>query len=151
MPAARSAVRPPRTFASTARPSWNLFLHESDPLRMEHDKVSIACVLPAVHRSTTIYLIDRERDPGRPAQEREPPPFPGFSHDTLAREKVQYYTARVRESVVDERADTFLSFVDEEASGLTLGGRDHRGQAALRTGPALGRSASAWGYPRSDR
>lgn len=102
-------------------PIVNLFPHEADPLRVEHDKVEYR-LRPAgsspLHYE--IYSIDRvSAIQAGSAQERELPPFLSFSHDTLAREKVQYYTSRVRESVVDERADTFLSFVDEEASGLT--------------------------------
>ncbi len=101
-------------------PIVNLFPHETDPLRIEHTKVEYR-LRPSGNSPLhyEIYSIDRVTSAqSGSSQEKEIPSFLSFTHDTLSSEKTHYYFARMRESVVDERADTFLSFVDERSEGV---------------------------------
>lgn len=96
-------------------PIVNLFEHESDPLRIDQTQVEYR-LRPAgaspLHYE--VYSIDKISGfAGGTAQERVIPSFHSFSHDeTNAPGPLQYYFSRLRLSVVDDRADTFLSFVN---------------------------------------
>jgi len=113
-----AAIRPtPDDIRLYCTPIVNLFPHESDPLRIDHTKVEYR-VRPqgASPLHYEVYSIDRVVGyQSGSAQEKEIPSFLSFSHDLSPRERLHYYSASMREAVVDERADTFLSFVDDRA------------------------------------
>lgn len=100
-------------------PIVNLFPHETDPIRVDRSQTEYR--LRPVGKDPLhfeIYDIDRVVCyAGDTGEEREIPSFYSFQH--VAGGGQQYYYARQRSSVVDDRLDTYLSFVDA------------RGEAAL--------------------
>lgn len=94
-------------------PIANLFPHEADPIRLDRKQTEYR-LRPSgkdpLHYE--VHTIDRvvAYAPGSP-EEREIPPFHSFTHD-LERRAGPYYFPRLRGSVVDDRIDTYVSFVD---------------------------------------
>jgi type VI secretion system protein ImpG len=95
-------------------PIVNLFPHEADPIRVDRTKAEYR-VRPAGQNSLhyEVHSIDRVAGslPGT-ATEREIPPFYSFAHRPVGSDGFAYYLPRSRNSVVDGRSDTYLSFMD---------------------------------------
>ncbi len=96
-------------------PVVNLFPHEGDPIRIDRTQTEYR-LRPSgrdpFHHE--VYTVDRVVGyAAGTAEEREIPDFYSFTHGVSRRER-HYYHARLRPSVVDERLDTYVSFVDPE-------------------------------------
>jgi type VI secretion system protein ImpG len=96
-------------------PIVNLFPHEADPIRLERTQTEYR-LRPSGKDSMhyEVFSVDRvvAYPPGG-GEERELSPFYQF-----ARPDGSTYMAHLRSSVVDDRVDTYVSFVD--AKGATL-------------------------------
>jgi type VI secretion system protein ImpG len=98
-------------------PVVNLFPMESDPVRINHERVEYplrpAGSNPIQHE---IYSIDRATGWLRgSAQEQEYPAFFSFQHHLgPTGRRLTYYQARLRNAVVGDGTDTYVSFVNGE-------------------------------------
>lgn len=96
-------------------PIANLFPHEADPIRLERTQTEYR-LRPSGKDSMhyEVFSVDRvlAYPPGG-AEERDVPPFYSFSRPEGAS-----YVARLRSSVVDDRVDTYVSFVDAKGAPL---------------------------------
>lgn len=100
-------------------PIVNLFAHEGDPIRLERDQTEYR-IRPAgrdpLHHE--VYSIERVGAWDAAAgEEREIPSF----HDAMrvgTGGRSSFYFHRLRTSVVDERVDVYVSFVDGKANAI---------------------------------
>jgi type VI secretion system protein ImpG len=99
-------------------PIVNLFQHEGDPIRLDRSQGEYR-LRPSGPDPMHYEVFDIRRvtshAPGG-AEEQEVPDFFAFTHG-VDRATRTYYFPRLRPSVVDDRLDTFVSFVD--ADGVT--------------------------------
>jgi len=113
--ALEATLRPaPDTFRLYCTPIVNQFTHEADPFRLDRAKVEYR-LRPAGANPFHYEISSVDRVTGvetGAAREREFPPFHSFIHAVEDREAPTYHVVRLRNSVVDDRADTYLSFVD---------------------------------------
>jgi len=98
-------------------PAVNLFQMESDPIRVNHQRVEYP-IRPAGASPVQyeIYSVDRAVGWIRgTAEEQEYPPFVSFQHHLgPAGRRVTYYQTRLRGAVVGDGTDTYVSFVNGE-------------------------------------
>jgi type VI secretion system protein ImpG len=107
-------LRPTREeFRLYCTPIVNVFPHDGDPIRIDRTQTEYR-VRPSGRDPFhyEVYTVDRVvAYAAGTAEEREIPDFFSFSHGMSRRDR-HYYFARLRTSVVDERLDTYVSFVD---------------------------------------
>ena len=102
-------------------PIVNLFEQDGDPIRIEHTQTEYR-LRPSGKDSQhhEIHTVDRVTAyAAGAAEEREIPYFYTFKKD-LARRDVRYYVTRLRNSVVDDRTDTYVTFVDPKGDSAAL-------------------------------
>ena len=103
-------------------PAINIFTHDADPIRVERAKTEYR-VLPLGGGATNIYSIEevvgyQQGRSGRRIYE----PFESFRYDPGDDSSEQrYFRERLRPSITDRRADTYLSFVER---GIELASAD---------------------------
>ncbi len=97
-------------------PAVNLFPAESEPLRVDHERVEYfvrAAGVPPAHAE--VYSIDGASAWVRgTADPRELPAFHSFRHEAGVappQPGLAFWRVRLRESLTDRRADAYLSFV----------------------------------------
>jgi len=99
-------------------PIVNLFAHEGDPIRLDRTQTEYR-LRPSGQDSLhyEIFSIDRvSAFEAGAAEEREIPSFYSFGRGMI-RDGSPCYHTRLRPSVVDERVDTYMSFVDPRGGG----------------------------------
>jgi type VI secretion system protein ImpG len=99
-------------------PVVNLFPHEADPIRVDRTRseyrVRPAGTEPLHYEIHSIDRVSVTRTGS--GEDRDIPDFYSFEHGAGA-ERLVYYAARSRASVVDGRSDTYLAFVDARGGG----------------------------------
>jgi type VI secretion system protein ImpG len=96
-------------------PIVNIFSNQSDPIRLDRTKTEYR-LRPAGRHPLhyEVYSIDRVSGYRTgTARELRFHPFYSFAHSLLERQG-PYYLPRLQSSVVDERIDTYLSFIDSQ-------------------------------------
>jgi type VI secretion system protein ImpG len=98
-------------------PIVNLFSHEADPIRIEHERLAYR-LRPhgADPKHYEIFSVDRVHgwDEGT-SRQRVYEPFFSFKHgqETLGREDI-FYRTRLQEAVVGRGTDSYISFVNNQ-------------------------------------
>jgi type VI secretion system protein ImpG len=98
-------------------PVINLFPHEADPIRIDHTQTETR--LRPSGKSPLHYEIFSIESvsafvPGT-AQRRDIQPFHSFVH-SVGGKRDHFYLPRLKNSVVDDRVDTYLAFVDQSGN-----------------------------------
>jgi type VI secretion system protein ImpG len=102
-------------------PIVNLFEHEGDPLRIDRSQTDYR-VRPSGSNPFhyEVFSIDQVQAFAPGVSEPRPvPDFYGFTHG-LGRPPATYYFPSLRPSVVDDRVDAYVSFVDQSGTDLPL-------------------------------
>jgi type VI secretion system protein ImpG len=105
----------PESLRLHCTPAVNLFAAESEPLRVDHERVEYLvrpAGVPSAHGE--VYAVDSAQAWVRgTAEPRELPSFHSFRHETGVAPKtgLAFYRVRLRESVIDRRGDAYVSFV----------------------------------------
>jgi type VI secretion system protein ImpG len=97
-------------------PIVNLFEHNADPIRLDHERVEYR-VRPASVDAHHFEIYSVERVMGwaeGQVRPREYAPFFAFTHDLGAGQDPIYYQIRLRSAVTDEGTDSYVSFVSEQ-------------------------------------
>jgi type VI secretion system protein ImpG len=97
-------------------PIVNLFPHNADPIRLEHERVEYLLRPASVDaRHYEIYSVDKVfgwiQGQTRP---RQYAPFYAFTHGVGVAEDPIFYQIRLRDAVAGEGTDTYLAFVSEQ-------------------------------------
>ncbi|MFH1143581.1 MAG: type VI secretion system baseplate subunit TssF [Candidatus Eisenbacteria bacterium] len=103
-------------------PAVNLFPHEADPFHIDRTRTEYRLRPSGKDASHyEIYSVDgvTASIPGNPV-EQEIPDFHSFTHAPAAAGRAIYYSVRLRPSVVDERTDAYLAFVDAPGAPASL-------------------------------
>ncbi len=101
-------------------PAVNLFPVDSDPLRVDHERVDYPLRAEALDpRHAEVFAIERVAGWLRGSPEpREIPPFHSFRHAVGEQQRAGtvYYVERSVPGVIDRRVDTRLAFVTAESA-----------------------------------
>jgi type VI secretion system protein ImpG len=100
-------------------PIVNLFAHEGDPIRLERDQSEYR-IRPAGRDSLHYEVYSIERVSAWDAAAGEEREIMSF-HDAMrvgAGARAAFYAQRLRNSVVDDRVDVYVSFVDAKAEAI---------------------------------